>query len=195
MEREQHLERELQREASAERPRFSDARHARIMQAVADAFVVASAARRRAYPVRPRRTLLWVALAASFFVAAFLASRRAREETPVLAVAELRPAITTDDQAIDGIGNVVTVLERALDEISALGQVELFVQIEDPQGEITRSAASREQQAEKTQAGAEVDEETIEQWSDLEGDARLLASLLTGSLPLDLIGERGTSVP
>jgi hypothetical protein len=199
MERERHLERELQREASAERPRFSATRHARIMQAVANSPAASPTVRGRAHLAQPLRTLPWLAVAASVLVAAFLTgwyvSRQAREETPLPAVAEMRPAITVYEQPFDGIDDPVKMLELALDEIRALSQLQLVAQIKRPVDEMPRSITSDDREAEKTPAMTEVDELTIEQWGDLAGDARLLASLLTSSLPHDLVDEQGTSVP
>jgi hypothetical protein len=193
--REQNLERELKREARADRPPISASRHARIMQAVADASVTTSPARKPPHSVRSRSTLLRTALAASLLIATFLAgwqvSRQARQQNRLPLVAKNQPAIPAEEQPSDGIDNAVDILQLALDEIHALSQVDLKAQIDDPVAEGSPPVAMHEPIAEAMQAMAEVDERTIEQWSDVQEDARLLASFLTGSLPGDVVPKQG----
>jgi hypothetical protein len=193
--REQNLERELKREARTERPRFSASRHARIMQAVADASVATSPARKTTHSVRSRSTLLRAALAASLLIATFLSgwqvSRQARQQNRLPSVAEIQSAVPAEEQPAGGIDNAVDMLQLALDEIHALSQVDLKALIDDPVAEVSPSVAMHEPVAEAMLAMAEVDERTIEQWSDVKGDVRLLASFLTGSLPGDVVPKQG----
>ncbi len=195
--REQNLQRDLKREARAERPRFSASRHARIMQAVTDAPVTTSSARKPPHSVRSRNTLLRTALAASLLSATFLAgwqvSRQVRQQNRLPLVTKNQPAIPAEEQSSGGIDNAVDMLQLALDEIYALSQVDLEAQIDDPVAEGSPPVAMHEPVAEAMLAMAEVDERTIEQWSDVQEDARLLASFLTGSLPSNVVPKLGLS--
>jgi hypothetical protein len=193
--REQDLERQLKREACTERPRFSANLHTRIMQAVAEAAVVTSLAQKPTHSVRSHSTPLWAALAASLLIATCLAgwqmSQQARQQNRSLSLAEIQPTGPAEEQPAGAIDNAVDMLQLALDEIHALSQVGLKAQIDDLVAEVSPSVTMHEPVAEVMLALAEVDERTIEQWSDVKEDARLLASFLTGSLPADVVPKQG----
>lgn len=194
--KQQNLERELQRESRAERPRFSESRHARIMQAVADASRDAvDVARGTTTPdqptptVRSRVTRVWVALALSLLITAVLAGRHVGQLAPqqdrLPAVAEIDlTAPRPDELPAGGIDNAVAIVKLAVNEIQALNPVDLSSQ---SAAEFSSHVAPDETLAQNMLAMAEVDEATMKQWSDVQGDARLMASFVTGPLPHGLL--------
>ena len=179
---------ELQRAARAERPHFSSARHAHIMDAVLQAKLIEGARKEKeaqiGSPSVQRRLALAASVAAAIFWAGWSFHQTSLDPNTQTNTGPPRAALSPDVMAIDSVNDVAGIIELALAEFDMFSQFGQFATFEERDYDVQRRLTANYSMAE--QALLIVGDRAVKHWTDLEKDARLLTSSMQARLPSEV---------